>query len=258
MIVENSLNISDVNFWYAISFGDDASFAQRRYSKYYTSISGSLVATTAHIFFFWRIIHIRRDIWPLCIPIILIAIAEFAGGLGVGIISSLEDRTQHQFDANDIVDLHDLPHAVCFYLWLVCGAVADILIAIVMMILLSKTATHDSTRAVTNNIICFVFETNLFSATAAVLTIILFVVLRDDLYYLIPLFPLTAIYANTLLAMFNNRAIILHQRRSQALKNDTFVSESNEIPPRKAPARQHRADNHSSLSVVPESEATTV
>ncbi|KAK7055414.1 hypothetical protein R3P38DRAFT_3253474 [Favolaschia claudopus] len=255
MLIEIYLTISDINFWFSTSFGNEVALGDRRYSQYYTSISGALVGTVAQLFFVYRITRIRHDMWPLCVPIVIVAITGFAAGFGVGLKSFIEDDAPETFDINDIDGLHDRVHSVLFYLWLVGGAVADILIAVIMTILLRRTASHNATHAIARKIIYMVFETNLSSAAAVVITVILFVALPDNLYYLILEVPLSGIYANTLLATFNNRAIILHQRRIEASRHNTYVNETIEIRPRTLTVVQRFHRTHSSLSVIPEIES---
>ncbi|KAK7014217.1 hypothetical protein R3P38DRAFT_3573888 [Favolaschia claudopus] len=203
-LVDISLNASDISFWLACSFGNPLAFLQRRFAKIYTPIFGSIVSTIVHLCFCYRIYVIKRSAWPVYTSIALIAITQLAGGLAAGIIFTLEDNGYIPLSATIRVVHERIP----LYLWLSFGAAADLLIAIVMAVLLSRKAMHDSTRNIVNDLTRLIIETNAFSAAFALIALFLFVFLPDTEYCLLPGFALSAIYANTLLFTLNHRAVM--------------------------------------------------
>ncbi|KAF8144784.1 hypothetical protein K438DRAFT_575107 [Mycena galopus ATCC 62051] len=132
--------------------------------EFLLAIMGAVIATVAHLFFSYRILVIRRTVWPLCILITLISMAQLAGGMGSGILSFIQEYKVYDFNADDIIGLHTRTHAVLLYLWLTGAPVADVLIAIAMTTLLLKADMHSATRDVVKDIVHLILETNAFSA----------------------------------------------------------------------------------------------
>ncbi|KAJ7234056.1 hypothetical protein B0H12DRAFT_1327783 [Mycena haematopus] len=208
------LNASDASFWYVTSFGDVAAFGDPRFANFYSPIMGSFIAMLVHFFFCFRIFVIRRAVWPVCIPIALVTVAQFVGGLASGAIAyqdefgSLQDRVLADF----------------IYLWLTGGAVADVLIAVIMTTLILKADMHSSTRDVAKDIVHLILETNTFSAVVDLLALSLFVAFPSASYCNCPGNIIPGIYANTLLATLNNRAIILRNRTNEPLTDKMEMS----------------------------------
>ncbi|KAJ7264546.1 hypothetical protein B0H12DRAFT_231268 [Mycena haematopus] len=172
---DSCLNVLDVSFWYVTSFGDTASFEDPRFANFYSPIMGSFIAMLVHLFFCFRIFVIRRAVWPICILIALISMAQFVGGLGSGAHAYHEEFKIHVFNANDVTSLQNRVLAALIYLWLTCGAVADVLIAITMTTLILKADMHSSTRGVAKDIVRLILETNTFSAAVNLVALFLFV-----------------------------------------------------------------------------------
>ncbi|KAF7358836.1 hypothetical protein MSAN_01223200 [Mycena sanguinolenta] len=219
------LNALDVWFWYIASFGDLDSFQDPRFANFYCPIMGSFIAMIVHLFFCFRIFVIRRTIWPVCILIALISLARFVGGLGSGALAYVEQFKIHSFSANDLVSLEDRQHATLIYLWLISGPIADVLIAVTMTTLILRTDMHSATRDVAKDIVRLILETNTFSAAVGLLALFLFVGLPRTTYCSCPGIILPGIYANSLLATLNNRAIMLRNRNEEGYSSDI------EMPP---------------------------
>ncbi|KAK7055408.1 hypothetical protein R3P38DRAFT_1355559 [Favolaschia claudopus] len=227
--VDRCLNISDVFYWFASSFGDVAGLSHRRYSRFYAAIMGSLVSTIVRLFFAYRIFVIRRTAWPLCILIALIALAHMAGGFTGGILAFIEDSTSKTFNPDDIINIHDHPHIITSYVWLICGVLADILIALSMTILLLRTMVDDTTRNAVNQFIRLVLETNICSAVFTLTTLVLYAALPpSNLACTIPAFALPTLYANTLLVILNNRGILLRARANKQRRMSVLVEQTRE------------------------------
>ncbi|KAK7062336.1 hypothetical protein R3P38DRAFT_694481 [Favolaschia claudopus] len=201
--IDAYLNASDIVFWYATSYGNLTAFPGGRYSKFYGPIMSSLVPMVVQLCFCYRIFILRRTVWPLCILIALISLAQFVGGLCSVIPVFL-------YGSFNIPRLHDHLNTVGTYVWLTSGATADILIAIIMTVLLSagRSQDHHTIHNITRSLTLLILETNTFSAMAGVAFLVLFTSLPGTLYILIPGFSLPAIYANTLLVTLNNRIVL--------------------------------------------------
>ncbi|KAJ7448779.1 hypothetical protein FB451DRAFT_1411205 [Mycena latifolia] len=196
MTVCTCLNAADVQFWFGAGFGDIARFADPGYSRFYTPLMGSFIAMLVQLFYCYRITVIRRTAWPLSVVIALISMAQCAGGMGGGIITFIA--------ANDA---HDRPRTILVYIWLVGGAVADVVIAAAMTALLVNASSIPATRDAVRNIVRLTIETNAFSAIVAIVGLALFVGIPNTTYFICPTMILPGIYANTLLVTLNNRAI---------------------------------------------------
>ncbi|KAF8208040.1 hypothetical protein K438DRAFT_1961553 [Mycena galopus ATCC 62051] len=213
---DTCLNVTDVQFSYAASFGNLEAFSDARFANFTGPIMGSVIGLTVHLFFCYRIFVIRRTAWPLCILLALVSMTQLVGGLGSGILAYVQQFHIHGFKAHDIIALEDRAHADLIYLWLIGGHAADVLITVVMTALLLQATMNDSTRLVAKDVVQVILETNIFSATVALVALILFVSFPDTGYAACPGMLLPGIYANTLLATLNNRAIILWNRPDES------------------------------------------
>ncbi|KAJ7869943.1 hypothetical protein B0H14DRAFT_3577560 [Mycena olivaceomarginata] len=196
---------SDVQAWYGYSFGDIISLVTSKYTSFYER---GLRDDRAYVLLLcYRIFLIRRAVWPLCVLIALITIAQLAGGMRCGILSFYRAASR---SAKDITGLHDKTHMVLIYLWLIGGPVADVLIAIAMTTLcLLKTEIHAATRDIMKDVVHLILETNTFSAAVTLVALFLFIGFPNTPYFGCAVIILPGVYANTLLATLNNRAIIL-------------------------------------------------
>ncbi|KAJ7464282.1 hypothetical protein B0H11DRAFT_2309462 [Mycena galericulata] len=206
------LNISDMYYWFGSGFGDSARLVNFRYSSIYSPILSPLVSTLVQLFFCYRILIIKRSAWPITVLISMISVAQFAGGLGGGILALID---KYHVRSGIII--------ILTYVWLVSGAAADIIIAVMMTYLLLRTVVHPSTRDVIKDVVTLIIETNTFSALVAILTLGLLVGSGSTDYFICPSVVLPAVYANTLLATLNNRAITSNKRRTNGDWNSIFA-----------------------------------
>ncbi|KAJ7506161.1 hypothetical protein B0H11DRAFT_2272366 [Mycena galericulata] len=195
MAVCTCLNAADVHYWYAAGFGDLEKFGEARFSPFYTPIMGSVIALIVQLFYCYRISVFRSNAVWFTAVIALASFVQAVGGMGDGIKAYIAANEQH-----------DKVRTVLVYMWLVGDAVADILIAITMTHLLTK-ASDLHTREVVRGVVRLVIETNAFSASVAIVGLILFAGLPTKDYFICPTLVLPGVYANTLLVLLNNRAM---------------------------------------------------
>ncbi|KAJ7503815.1 hypothetical protein B0H11DRAFT_2187682 [Mycena galericulata] len=195
MAVCTCLNAADVYYWYAAGFGDLEKFGEARFSPFYTPIMGSVIALIVQLFYCYRISVFRSNAVWFTAVIALASFVQAVGGMGGGIKAYIAANEQH-----------DKVRTVLVYMWLVGDAVADILIAITMTHLLTK-ASELHTREVVRGVVRLVIETNAFSASVAIVGLILFAGLPTKDYFICPTLVLPGVYANTLLVLLNNRAM---------------------------------------------------
>ncbi|KAJ7456125.1 hypothetical protein FB451DRAFT_1407451 [Mycena latifolia] len=232
------LNAADAHYWYGAGFGDLAKFAEPRFSAFYTPIMGSVIALVVQLFYCYRISVFRANVsvfsanavW-FTAPIALAAFVQAAGGMGGGIKAYIAANEQH-----------DKGRTILVYMWLVGDAVADILIAGTMTFLLTR-ASEPQTQHIVRGVVRLIIETNIFTASVAIIGLVLFTGLTTADYFICPyvaftLLPSTrvaltstvscrtmilpGIYANTLLVLLNNRA---HPSRQQHQNDLNYVSD---------------------------------
>ncbi|KAJ7168787.1 hypothetical protein C8R46DRAFT_1268286 [Mycena filopes] len=178
-----------------ISAGDFTTFANSRYLWFASPLFGALIAMLVQLFYCFRIVTLRRKAWPVAVLIALIAAAECGGALGWVILGwvgrSMGDR--------DRIEL--------YYIWLVGGALADVLIAVIMTALLLETSSSvPQTQDIVKTLVRLIIGTNALSSVVALLGLFLFVFRPHTLDFMCPMMILPGIYANTLLVMLNERA----------------------------------------------------
>ncbi|KAJ7433137.1 hypothetical protein B0H11DRAFT_2377006 [Mycena galericulata] len=127
-LVCTCLSASDMYYWFGSGFGDLGRLADLRYSIIYGPLLGALISTLVQLFFCYRIFVIKRSAWPISVLISMISVVQFSGGLGGGIFALMEKyrvrgRLSTTFN----------------YVWLVSGAAADIIIAVIMTYLVRPT-----------------------------------------------------------------------------------------------------------------------
>ncbi|KAF7290311.1 hypothetical protein HMN09_01289100 [Mycena chlorophos] len=185
LLASTVLNAADVEYWFGSGYGNISHFSDPRNGRFYTPIMGSFVALIVQTFFVHRIFSLKRAAWPVSMFVLLGAMAQCAGGMGLGITSYL---AKPKFDSMRNIFL---------YLWLVSGAAVDVVIAIAMSSMLIRETTRDWIK----NVVRMFLETNAFAAVVALVGLFLY----NTTYFTCPLLILPGIYANTLLVMLNNR-----------------------------------------------------
>ncbi|KAF8186049.1 hypothetical protein K438DRAFT_1973421 [Mycena galopus ATCC 62051] len=192
------LNAADAHYWYASGFGDITKFGQA-------------------LLFCYRISVFRSGaIWWSGL-IAMSSLVQAVGGVGGGVKAFIASNEQH-----------DPVRTILVYMWLVGDAVADLLIAATMTYVLTQ-ASESQTRTIVRGVVRLVIETNTFSASVAIVGLVLFATMPTADYFICPWVPLRTmilpgIYSNTLLVLLNNRVAPFHSRSN--LQAD-YVSSDN-------------------------------
>ncbi|KAJ7661753.1 hypothetical protein B0H17DRAFT_320316 [Mycena rosella] len=166
------LNAVDVQYWFGAGFGDIARFADSRQSRFYTPLMGSFIAMLVQLFFCCRIVSLRRAAWPLVLLAALISMTQCAGGMGAGILSYIVAD-----------EVNDATHTAFVYMWLIGQAIADVLIAAVMIVFFFKAKSNPATP---QTAVRLIIETNLLSAVTAIVGMVLFVGVPNTTYFVCP------------------------------------------------------------------------
>ncbi|KAJ7359761.1 hypothetical protein DFH08DRAFT_952863 [Mycena albidolilacea] len=208
-----AVNGADVYYWFAAGFGDVLEFSQPRFSPFYTPVAGSAMALIVQTFFCYRIYIIERRLLWLCIVIIL---TSLAGGIG-GAISTYLSLNQEN------------TRIIFAYIWLVCDAIADLLISGVMLVLFTKARLHQRQKEntdISKRIVRMVIETNTLAMAVSVLSLILFCGTPNTTYFICPTMVLATLYSNTLFVTFNNRTFSRNSRKWDISNSDVYISTS--------------------------------
>ncbi|KAJ7099044.1 hypothetical protein C8R43DRAFT_1048687 [Mycena crocata] len=215
MLVCTCLNAADAYYWWGSGFGDIVKFGDARFSPGYTPLWGSVIALAVQLFFCYRISVFGSGAMWWSGVIALVSMLQAAGGMGGGIKALITHNAQHDEIRTKLV-----------YMWLVGDAVADLMIAVTMTTLLMQ-ASEPQTRDIVRGIIRLIIETNSFSASVAIVGLVLFAALPGTDYFVCPTMVLPGIYANTLLVLLNNRAAPDRSRKNVDYSPDSgaYVSD---------------------------------
>ncbi|KAJ7160303.1 hypothetical protein C8R46DRAFT_1107703 [Mycena filopes] len=190
--------------------GDFETFTFSQYLWWVAPLLGSLVAALVQLFYCYRMVTIRKKVWPVAAFIGLLSIAEWAVVLAFVVLGWNGSRVA------------DRPRSIIFCFYFVAGAFTDILIAVIMTTLLVRASTIPQTRDIIKNIVRVIVETNTLTAIVGLLAALLFLCIPNTLYYICPTISIPGIYANTLLVVLNERAAM---RRGESKDTSLMVSE---------------------------------
>ncbi|KAI0067075.1 hypothetical protein BV25DRAFT_1912412 [Artomyces pyxidatus] len=152
-----------------------------------------IISCSVQLFFAYRVKRLTGYTWVSAL-ISVLAVASFCGALG----SAIAVNWWHKF-----VDFQHFQSVVV--LWLVCAAVADILItAILVWYLKGKRTGFVATDDIIDRIVRLTVQTGLLTALIATVDVILFLASKSD-YHLLFNLPLSKLYTNSLMSNLNAR-----------------------------------------------------
>ncbi|KAJ7354404.1 hypothetical protein DFH08DRAFT_44245 [Mycena albidolilacea] len=181
------------------------------------AISIVAVSTPVQLFTAWRISVITGSIiLPLIISVL--SVASFGGGLLVTIFAAVR---------NEFREFQSFSGAVI--LWLVCSAVCDVLIAVVLTYSLTKRKTgFTAVDGQINRIIRLTVQTGAITAIAALADVILFLAFPGTSLNFIPDFPLSKLYTISLLT-----STPAHGGEPKTPSSACQMRSSTRVPPRR-------------------------
>ncbi|KAG6810035.1 hypothetical protein H0H92_013625 [Tricholoma furcatifolium] len=162
---------------------------------------GALVASIVQMFFCYRIWIMKKQGWilPVVVFISMVSLVALVGGLMAGI--------QVYRAGTDIKAQH---YKTDLYLWLIGSAVADLLIALILVtiLLMTRNSDHPWTNSILMRLVRMIMETNLLTAGMAILTVSLFFAYPEEQYFTCPSLFIGKLYSNSLVATLNYRVIL--------------------------------------------------
>ncbi|KAI0059127.1 hypothetical protein BV25DRAFT_1829454 [Artomyces pyxidatus] len=192
---------ADLYYWLASGFGNFARLEKPYLSSFDTPFMGSLVALIIQSFFCYRIWVLKRSFSGLALVIGLVSFTEGVAGMTLGI---------YGHTVANFAEAHKHTLTVLIYITLIGDVIADLMIAITMTCLLSETRKqeHQYSKNAISRILRLTVETNVLSASVAIIALVAYIAAPSQTYYFCPTAVIGKIYSNTLLVMFNNRIIL--------------------------------------------------
>lgn len=183
-------------YWFGAGYGNLEHLSNPYISAFDTPMLGALIALIVQLFFCYRIRVLSQSWWLPSIAAaasIAQAVAAFISGVRGHIVGNVA-ATRTNIDS------------AALYIWLIGSAVADVLIAAAMTYLLLKARhEHRQTNAILYRLVRLSVETNVVSATVALICVIVYFAAPGTNYFISATFFLGKIYSNTLLVTLNNR-----------------------------------------------------
>ncbi|KAF8470502.1 hypothetical protein DFH94DRAFT_213402 [Russula ochroleuca] len=205
---QTALNGADVFFWFIQGFGDVDRLKDSHFAPIDIPIIHAIISFTVQAYFCYRIwILNKRSLW-LCTIIAIASILQAIGGAWGGIQSEIVGKYAVSKTA--------------LYLWSLGSALADVLIAIAMILLLRRTRLKGNrfSNDILLRLVRLTIETNVITAGTAFASFVLYVAFPDEIYYVFTAGIIGKIYANTLLVSLNNR-IYFREHASSVLHSSS-------------------------------------
>ncbi|TCD60833.1 hypothetical protein EIP91_009422 [Steccherinum ochraceum] len=197
-IMQLAVTTHDAFIAYAAQWGDFAHVDGVKTLWLGIPVLTGIIGCLVQLFYAWRIHKLGRNVWV-------------SGVVSLSALPPLGFSIWNGVEIHRVADLQDLSHASSFptvIAWLTATALCDILITLSMSYYLLKAKKSSSVRrtaAMLSRLIKYTVETGLFTATFAIIELILFVALPDTLLYTLLMGITPKLYSNCLLALFNSR-----------------------------------------------------
>ncbi|KAF9522325.1 hypothetical protein CPB83DRAFT_864613 [Crepidotus variabilis] len=181
-------------------------------------IMGGIVAFVAQAFYARRIWILSKSIMvPLII--LLLATISLAGAIALGVAAKLAASV------GKFVGTESRVLSIVTGIWNGGSCLCDILIATSMTVYLTRrNSSIPRTRQLVKRIIRLTIETGTLTAVVALLNLILALLPNHPTYYRVVAGCLGKLYANSMMAVFNNRAHLWMDDRSGADSSIVFPS----------------------------------
>ncbi|KAH9012788.1 hypothetical protein EDB85DRAFT_2036645 [Lactarius pseudohatsudake] len=189
--VQTALTGADVYYWFIAGFGDRERLRSSHYAPVDIAIMDAITSLIVQEYFCYRIWTLyRRSSW-FCLIIAVTAVSQSVGAAWGGFRSL-------------VVGKYAVSKAA-LYLWSLPSALADIMIAVAMILLLRRTDKGRFSNFVLIRVVRLTIETNTLTASVAIASFVLFVAFPDDIYYTFTAGVIGKLYSNTFMVILNNR-----------------------------------------------------
>ncbi|KAH8976769.1 hypothetical protein EDB86DRAFT_3250964 [Lactarius hatsudake] len=189
--VQTALTGADVYYWFIAGFGDRERLKSSHYAPIDIAITDAIISLIVQEYFCYRIWTLnRRSSW-FCLIIAVTAVSQSVGAAWGGFRSV-------------VVGKYAVSKAA-LYLWSLPSSLADILIAVAMILLLRRKDEGGFTNVVLIRVVRLTIETNTLTASVAIASFVLFIAFPNEIYYTFTAGIIGKLYSNTLLVTLNNR-----------------------------------------------------
>jgi hypothetical protein len=201
-IAASIMTISDIFHWFATGYGNLLALSRIELSAIDTPMLGAFIGAFVQMFYCYRMYRINKKAWGIAVVVALLALTEVVAGL-YGAVIAEQVKTFPKAESGTKVSV---------YVLFISTAVTDVLIAATMITLLLvtpdkriKSASQSPTESRIKKLVNLIAETNLASASTALITLILFAAIPNTNYFTCPSYVLPKLYSNSLLLILNNR-----------------------------------------------------
>ncbi|KAL4253741.1 hypothetical protein ABKN59_002994 [Abortiporus biennis] len=211
-LIQTFMNTQQVFKNLIYDFGSPSSFRAFSISWLSLTVLGGLVSYIAQTTYAWRIWVFSKS-KVVSGLVAFLSLLQFASSFAAAV--ELMGATHVGRIPNNVL--------AAALLWLVSSALVDVIIAVSMIYLLSRMRMRSRNFDLINRLIVFSLESGAITATVSVLVIIAFMVWPTTLIHVCPLMVLPKLYSNSLLAGFNNRALM---QQKGMFRRDTVTDDA--------------------------------
>ncbi|KAI0253516.1 hypothetical protein BJV78DRAFT_182715 [Lactifluus subvellereus] len=214
--VQTALTGADVYYWFMAGFGDLNRLKKSNFSAIDSPTVDAIISFIVQGFFCYRIWTLNKKAWWLALIIATLSVIQAIGAAWGGIKAvTLETyavvKTAQYVCTTGFIRVGSLPCCCADFfmvkLWLITSTLADVLIAVAMMWLLRRTRGIEGRYSsyVLPRVVRLTVETNILTASVAVISFILYVAFPNEIYYTCPTGVIGKLYSNTFFVTLNNR-----------------------------------------------------
>ncbi|KAI0077533.1 hypothetical protein K474DRAFT_1707280 [Panus rudis PR-1116 ss-1] len=198
---------------------------------------GSIISSTAQLFYAWRIWILSKKIW-ISVLIVALSLTQLVAGLYTGVIAHIiGEFSEGEFERLSVRNT---------IVWLGGTALCDVILAGSMIYFLNRANTgFRQTATLITKFIRVTVETGLVCATFAILDLSLFLAFQSNNYHLAPSIALSKLYSNSLLVVLNVRVQIVGGRNESMMSAQSAYTSSTQVSSRQL---RHGVPNGTGLS----------
>jgi len=209
--VQTALTGADVYYWFMAGFGDLSRLEKSNFSAIDSPTLDAIISFIVQGFFCYRIWTLNKKAWWLALVIAILAVIQAIGAAWGGIKAVTLGTYSVVKPAQ--------------YLWLITSALADVLIAVAMLWLLKQMRSIEGRYSsyVLPRVVRLTVETNILTASVAVISFALYVAFPNEIYYACPTGIIGKLYSNTLFVTLNNRIYFRDHSSPVCLGDDAYL-----------------------------------
>ncbi|KAN0136872.1 hypothetical protein V8E53_005313 [Lactarius tabidus] len=207
---QTALTGADIYYWFVAGFGDVDRLRKSHYGPIDAPIITGVISLIVQEYFCYRIWVLNRGSSYICKtrtpPVLQMWICSI-----IAVSAVTQSSAQLWSSIKPLVDGDIKITKAIIYTWAISCSLADILIAVAMVLLLRRAIGNFSSFVLVR-VVRLVVETNALTATLAIATLVLYVTFPNELYFIFTVEIIGKVYSNTLLMNLNNRIYLRDHR----------------------------------------------